>query len=85
MKTSFPIGCKNQFLNYESEFPRIFYKSCFFNLIVCKIGKCSGFAVLELVFGPGEQYLEKSSLVGTKSGIFLQCALVRGSCSVVVN
>ena len=40
---------------------------------------------LELVFGPGEQYLEKSSLVGTKSGIFLQCALVRGSCSVVVN
>ena len=55
------------------------------NLIGCKIGKCSGFAVLELVFGPGEQYLEKSSLVGTKSGIFLQCALVRGSCSVVVN
>ena len=29
--------------------------------------------------------LGKSSLVGTKSGIFLQCALVRGSCSVVVN
>ena len=57
----------------------------FLNLIGCKIGKCSGFAILELVFGPGEQYLEKSSLVGTKSGIFLQCALVRGSCSVVVN
>ena len=49
------------------------------------MGEKSGFAVLELVFGPGEQYLEKSSLVGTKSGIFLQCALVRGSCSVVVN